>query len=79
MKQGKNTTGWNSAIPGGRPLRDRAHGLAGQEIWFELQRLGFVHSWKPILKREGVPPSGEPKTVWEQKLKNWLIFGYWEK
>lgn len=68
MKQGKNDYGWTTPDnPNERPLRDRDHGLAGQEIWFELENLGFVHDYMH-----------EEPTEWENKLKSWLIHGYWE-
>ncbi len=57
-----------------RPIRDRKHGLMGQEIWFKLQSLGFVTDEKYVYMG-----SKYQLTKFEKKLKNWLIWGYWEE
>lgn len=53
-----------------REVREDKFGLAGQDIWARLEELGFVHN--------GDPHQKESLTEWEQKLKSWLIWGYWE-
>lgn len=51
-----------------RPIRIKEKGLLGQEVWYTLQKEGFV-------RNEGV---NKPLTKFEQRLKNWLIWGHWE-
>jgi hypothetical protein len=60
----KKLEGWEYT-KGARPIRVREYGLQGQEIWYHLINLGFVNKDK--------------LSVREEKLKNWLIWGYWEK
>ena len=80
MQQGKNEQGWTTPHKGERSVRDRPHGLVGQDIWWSLQKLGFVNNWDSSLNREHPEDfGGDPKTKWEVKLKNWLIWGYWEE
>lgn len=66
--------GWTEPSKGERSIRDREYGLAGQDIWLRLIKLGFVQDdqkWN----------AGKPikVTLREQCMKNWLIWGYWEK
>ena len=70
--RGKNETGWTEPKKdfGQRPVRDEDHGKAGQSIWWRLEELGFVQDEIDIK---------HPLSVWEQKLKNWLIWGYYEE
>lgn len=73
MLKGKNEIGWTKKIPGQRPVRDKEHGLLGQEIWNILKSYGFVHRGSHFQKEKN-----DPLTEWEKKLKSWLIWGYWE-
>lgn len=68
------TQGWTVPNQGERSVRDREHSLVGQNIWLQLVRLGFVQDNQ---KWNGGKPFKQPKR--EECLKNWLIWGYWEK
>ncbi len=73
-KRGKNDTGWTKPNKNERSVRDREHGLQGQDLWYQLQKLGFIHRGDNLQKEKN-----DPLTAWEMKLKNWLIWGYFEK
>lgn len=76
MKQGKNKTGWT--IPRSkheRSVRDDSSSWFGYGIWELLVAEGFVHKGHNHYSKNTYD---EKLTLWERKLKRWLILGYWE-